>query len=1000
MKKLLSFFLIACLCIGMVGVNYGGVGVHAVSTHVHHIVTNPAENCSTAMNIGFLADTGYTKCYVQYTTADDTAFANALTNSGTQKAYGASESSNPFYNVYATTSSNTAYYQTPTFIDYSVNLTGLTPDTNYIYRIYDGSDYSATYSFKTAATSGDWSFVVTGDFHQWYSATRGNNATKAINAAISLASQKGYPAVEHIASVGDITAHGADYLQWQNLYDLPWIKKYSFANAIGNHDAMNRNGSYKNDWNAIMANYPKNGYSAGLGTCFYYIYNNVLFIYIDYDDTSSAAQAWVDSVCTNMAGQYKYSVLVNHRPATSKTTGKTYSYFWNYWADNCDANKIDLVLAGDHHCYMRTYPLKNGSKVTNYSASNPDATVYLAGDSSDGARGVTTADVSSNMGSSAYVDAYYYRNEKSSSSADITAMLIHVGEDKITTHFVYYEDSSSAAKAASVYEGSVTGQSYCYYGDTSYVYPSDHGYDPSQNVTDPNVPVAAKNYMSSANGGKYMYDTTAYPGGASYYSTAYYGDNSNQGGAYMTGKLNDGVTPADSNPGSSNNDWSVFFNSSGVPEITLQLSEAIYLNNISILYRAETGSYGNASVASLRVSENGSSYSSSSAYTTKVSGGGNATLTLQFNAAVKAKYIKFTIPKPSAGSRVAVGEIQVWGDTSLPEGAGLPSSKINFASAANGATYMYPTTIYPGGTSYASTAHYGDKGNTGGAYFAGKLNDGVLPADSNPGTANEAWATWFSAHGTPEVTFKLSKTGYLSKMSLVYRTDIASAGFYGAVKLGTVQVSQNGSTFATVSDYEAKTTTISDGTCKVTVSFKSVVKASYVKFTIAAPTDGGSRFAVGEVEIWGDTVLPEGAQVFELVDGSSYVMDDTYVKLSSLNINSATVSEQFKCEVKVLSQGGSALESTADVGTGCVVAQYDDAGTIIKSVTVVVVGDVDGNGAISSSDYMAVASCFKGASLLEGAYELAADANSDAQFTSADYLAIASHLQKINIIGE
>ncbi len=994
MKKILAFFLIACLCIGMVGVNFDNVGVYAVSTNVHHIVTNPAENCSTAMNIGFLAELSYTGCYVQYTTADDTSWANAKTQSGTYKTYGASESSNPFYNVYATSSSNTAYYQTPTFLDYSINLTGLTPDTNYIYRIYDGSAYSATYSFKTAATSGDWSFVVTGDFHQWYNSTRGDNATKAINAAISLASQKGYPAVEHIASVGDIAAHGADYLQWQNIYDLPWIKKYSFANAIGNHDAMNRSGSYKNDWNAIMANYPQNGYSAGLGTCFYYIYNDVLFIYIDYDDTSSAAQSWVDSVCTNMAGQYKYSVLVNHRPATSKTTGKTYSYFWNYWADNCDANKIDLVLAGDHHCYMRTYPYYNGSKVTNYSASNPDATVYIAGDSSDGARGVTTSDVSSSMGSSAYVDAYYYRNENSSSSADITAMLIHVGEDKITTHFVYYETSSSAATAASVYEGSVTGQSNCYYGDTSYVYPSDHGYDPGAGTVDPNVPVAAKNYFSSANGGKYMYDTTSYPGGASYYTNAYYGDNSNQGGSYITGKLNDGVTPADSNPGSSNTNWSVFFNSTGVPQLTLQLPEAIYLNNISILYRAETGSYGNASIASLRVSENGSTYTTTSAYTTKVSGGGNATLTLQFNAAVKAKYITFTIPTPSAGTRVAVGEIQVWGDTSLPEGANpnMPAAAKNLAAASNGATYMYPTTIYPGGASYYSQAHYGDSSNQGGAYFAGKLNDGAIPADSNPGSSNVAWATWFSAHGTPEVTFKLSDTAYLNNLSLVYRTDVASSGFYGAVVPGTVQVSLDGTNFSNASDYTTKVSSVSGDTKKITVSFSSAYKAAYVKLTIAAPTDGGSRFAVGEVQIWGDTTLPEGAQVFELIDNSVHVMNDGYLKLKTLALNSASVSAQFKCDVTVLGPTGSALSSTSAIGTGCVVAQQDADGKTIQSVTVIITGDTNGDAQITVSDYIAISASVTGATTLGAAFNLAADVNADTSVGASDYLAIMAHI--------
>ncbi len=764
------------------------------------------------MNIGFLADTGYTSCYVQYTTADDTSWANAKTNSGSYKSYGASTSSNPFYDKYAKDNAGNNIYQTCTFLDYSVTLSGLKSDTNYIYRIYDGSAYSNTYSFKTAATSGDWSFVVTGDFHEYYAnygVDRAGNATKAINAAVSLANQKNYPAVEHIVGIGDIVAWGVDYGQWQNVYNQSWIKKYSFANTIGNHDDMDRSSNSSSAYNAIMNNYPLNGYGSQMGTCFYYLYNNVLFIYINYLDTSSTAESWVDSVVSSMAGKYQYSVLVNHRPATSKYNGKTYSYFWNYWADCCDRNNIDLVLAGDHHVYMRSQPLYNGSKLSGYSASNPDATVYIAADSADGERGSSTDVVSFN---SSYVAADYFRYDYTSSTKDMTALLIHVGEDKITTNIVYYENSGSASASSGFYEGSVSGHSSFHYGDTSYVYPSDHGYDPGNNEVNPNIPAAAKNYLAKANGGTYMYDTTAYPGGSAYYTYSYYGDNSSQGGSYISGKLNDGVIPDDANPNTGYPNWSVFFTSSGAPTVTLKLSESVYLNNLSLLYRGENGSYGNATVSNLQVSENGSSFKSTSAYTSKVTtvSGTNKKLTLSFNAAVKAKYIRFTIPKPSAGTRIAVGEVEAWGDTTLPEADGL----------------------------------------------------------------------------------------------------------------------------------------------------------------------------------------------FELVDDSKYVMNDTHIRISTLNLTGTAVAAQFKCEVEVLDRGGNAIASTAVVGTGCVIVQRDSKGEILQSVTVVVSGDIDGNGTITSADYMEMVSSFIGTRNLTGAYVLAADVNSDTQFSASDYLAIASHLQNVTVLGK
>lgn len=59
--------------------------------------------------------------------------------------------------------------------------------------------------------------------------------------------------------------------------------------------------------------------------------NNVLFIYANYLKASVAAQeTWAQSVVDKMKGSYKYITLVNHRPATSKYNGKSYSYFWNY----------------------------------------------------------------------------------------------------------------------------------------------------------------------------------------------------------------------------------------------------------------------------------------------------------------------------------------------------------------------------------------------------------------------------------------------------------------------------------------------------------------------------------------------------------------------------------------------------------------------------------------------------------------------------------------------
>ncbi len=101
--------------------------------------------------------------------------------------------------------------------------------------------------------------------------------------------------------------------------------------------------------------------------------------------------------------------------------------------------------------------------------------------------------------------------------------------------------------------------------------------------------------------------------------------------------------------------------------------------------------------------------------------------------------------------------------------------------------------------------------------------------------------------------------------------------------------------------------------------------------------------------------------------------------------------------IRVLDNTKTEVSASAQICTGYTVSIFNN-GVATVTYTLVINGDVDGNGAISSADYMAVSSAFKGVANLDGAYALAADINSDAQVTSSDYLALASHLQNVNII--
>ena len=84
-------------------------------------------------------------------------------------------------------------------------------------------------------------------------------------------------------------------------------------------------------------------------------------------------------------------------------------------------------------------------------------------------------------------------------------------------------------------------------------------------------------------------------------------------------------------------------------------------------------------------------------------------------------------------------------------------------------------------------------------------------------------------------------------------------------------------------------------------------------------------------------------------------------------------------QIRVL-RDGVELSDDELVGTGCVVqcVSVNDPQTVYESVTVLLMGDVDGDGAITQADYSAVSKAmFNPSAIAEGVYRLAADLNGD-----------------------
>ena len=81
------------------------------------------------------------------------------------------------------------------------------------------------------------------------------------------------------------------------------------------------------------------------------------------------------------------------------------------------------------------------------------------------------------------------------------------------------------------------------------------------------------------------------------------------------------------------------------------------------------------------------------------------------------------------------------------------------------------------------------------------------------------------------------------------------------------------------------------------------------------------------------------------------------------------------------------------VGTGFTVMLFDGDGEKLNSYTVIVCGDVDGDGRVTVNDYASVKARFKSNEpSFGGVFAKAADVNGDGKYTTTDYIAIKRYV--------
>ena len=397
---------------------------------VRAITANPAEDCSTQMNIGWHADVSETSCSLTYTEKQDAGWAHA------KSVAGVSRPSEVFDGIDSKTPDGKDWKEEAKFLDYGVTLTGLKPDTEYMYKVAVDDTVStipARY-FKTAGAS-EFSFLWLSDVHVYTPLPRRENQLNTVfDAAIKIE-----PSVDFVFSTGDVVAWGGSYSFWKKLFEQPFASKYMFADVIGNHDWMKRRDGGNSEFFAVAHNNPTNGYAGQEGVSYWFIYGDVLFLTFNTEaikagpEAEAEAKAWAAGVIEKQKGKYKRIVIAEHYNWFDGRNGK--ASWYEHWKDFCDEHHVTLALSGHNHVYQRTHSLWDDQVV-----GDGLGTVFMVAPSSDGERGVKAGPLTMN----AEKLAFTYSSQLESSDNQVRTIgcvLVDVGPSSIKTRLVYLDDN-------------------------------------------------------------------------------------------------------------------------------------------------------------------------------------------------------------------------------------------------------------------------------------------------------------------------------------------------------------------------------------------------------------------------------------------------------------------------------------------------------------------------------------------------------------------------------
>jgi len=250
---------------------------------------------------------------------------------------------------------------------HEIELTGLTPDTLYKYRVGSPGDFSPEHTFRTAANDqcAPFTFVALGD-------ARSQNSRGPSPNWSSIHREAEVAGARFFLNGGDLVLDGQEINQWaQWLVDSEAVNpRLPMMPAMGNHDDGPMDGDNAN-YNRIFA-LPRNPIT-GTEDYYFFVYNNLLIFSLstqNFQDWPRVAD-WVRMVSAQYPSHWKLAFF--HHPIYTTQTrlvipvghGPNEKGQNPDWGPAFDDAGIDVVIQSHNHIYERFRPLR-------YDPMDPD----------------------------------------------------------------------------------------------------------------------------------------------------------------------------------------------------------------------------------------------------------------------------------------------------------------------------------------------------------------------------------------------------------------------------------------------------------------------------------------------------------------------------------------------------------------------------------------------------------------------------------------------------